>query len=218
MILRKRPNILKFSRLYSAIERLKSVGIAENEANKIIELIDEEVNKVTNDLADSDDLKRVQSDFEEKLVSASTFVTSTSPFQLNFSSNLIISNPSTALINSFPSVVDPSLLEKEIKITGQQLTDEIKQLQADHLLDSNLEAKRREQVDLELEAKLEASSRYAEERISQLNEHLDRVSRQALTAIGGTIHYMYFIKHLLINLGFIGILTAVFISYSLLSN
>ena len=57
-----------------------------------------------------------------------------------------------------PTVLDPVLLEKEIKSTGQQLTDEIKQLQADHQLDANLEAKRREEVDAVLEEKLEAAS------------------------------------------------------------
>lgn len=183
----KRLNSLKLSRFYSEIEKLKAVGIPEVQANEILELIDEEVNKMTVEFADSAHLKQLQSAFEDKLVAASTFVTSTSPFQVDFSSNLRTTPSSTPLMNSFPSVVDPSLLEKEIKITGQQLADEIKQLQADHLLDTNLEAKRREQVDLELEAKLEASSRYAEQRVLQLNEHLDRVSRQALTAIGGKV-------------------------------
>lgn len=175
----RRLNPRKFVRFYSEIERLQSVGIAETEAHEILALIDEEVSKQTAEYADLGHLKKLQGAFEEKLAAASAFVTSASPFQVNFSSN-------TPVMSSFPSVVDPSLLEKEIKTTGQQLTDEIKQLQADHLLDFNLEAKRRELVDLELEAKLEASSKYAEERILQLNEHLDRVSRQALTSIGGT--------------------------------
>ena len=100
------------------------------------------------------------------------------PTKLSINSSLIGTNP-------FPIVLDPLLLEKEIKTTGQQLTDEIKQLQADYQLDANLEAKRREEVDAALEERLEAASDYASRRIKDLNEHLDRVSRQAITAIGG---------------------------------
>ena len=107
---------------------------------------------------------------------------------MNFSSSL-------ASNNSIPSAIDPAILEKEIKTTGQQLTDEIKQLQADFLLDANLEAKRREEVDAVLEGKLSNASDYAAQRVHHLNEHLDRVSQQAVASIGGTaktlfIHYI----------------------------
>lgn len=162
------------------MEKLKNCGFTEIEAKDIIEDIDFELEKLTQELATYDHLKKFQSTLEEKMTSASSFVTSTSPFQVNFSSALTSKN-------SFPSAVDPVILEKEIKTTGQQLNDEIKQLQADFQLDANLEAKRREEVDAALLEKLSAASDYASQSVQHLNENLDRVSRQVIVAIGGTI-------------------------------
>lgn len=171
-------------RFYSVIDKLKGAGFTEFEAKEIIESIDMELMKLTEGYATQEQLKKLQSTLDDKISAASIFVTSTSPFQMNFSSNLTASNNS--IVPLMNPAIDPLLLEKEIKTTGQQLNDEIKQLQADYQLEANLEVKRQEKEDLELELKLETSSEYAADRVKQLNEHLDRVSRQALTAIGGT--------------------------------
>lgn len=168
-------------RVSTGIDKLLSVGFSEIEAKEIEASIDAELTKLTDEYATQERLKQLQINLNDKISSTSTFVTSTGPFQMNFFP--LPSNSSiTPIINP---VNDPLVLEKEIKTTGQQLNDEIKQLQADHQLDTNLESKRRAEVDLEVELKLAASSEYAAERVKNLNEHLDRVSRQALTAIGG---------------------------------
>ena len=114
---------------------------------------------------------------------------STSPFQ-------------TISSVTFVSAIDPSGLEKEILLTGQQLSDEIRQLEADLQLEANLEAKRREEERKILEEKMKNVSLYAAERVAFVNEHLDRMSRQALTAIGG----------------FVGVLATLFLTYSLSTN
>lgn len=177
---------IRSSRFYSTIEKLKGVGFSEIEAKEIEKSIDTELEKLTEGYATLERLKKLQMTLDDKISYASSFVTSTSPFQMSFSnSTTTTSNTNSSIIPLMNPVIDPLVLEKEIKTTGQQLTDEIKQLQADYQLDANLEIKRREDVDLVLEAKLEASSEYAAERVRNLNEHLDRVSRQALTAIGG---------------------------------
>ena len=181
---RKMNNVRRFT---SEIDKLKIEGFTEEEAKDILFRIDEELEKLTADLATQDQFKKLQSQFYEQISAAANFVTSTSPFQMNFPSNFPL-NSNLIGANPFPTVLDPLLLEKEIKSTGQQLNDEIKQLQADYQLDANLDAKRREEVDAGLEEKLEGSSDYASRRIKDLNEHLDRVSRQALTAIGGTFN------------------------------
>ena len=186
LLILKRLRYSRNLRFYStAIEKLKSAGFTELESKEIEEAIDAELMKLTENYATQERLKKLQSTLDEKISAASTFVTSTSPFQMNFASNLTTS-ATNSIVPLMNPVIDPILLEKEIKTTGQQLTDEIKQLQADYQLDANLEMKRRDEVDLELEAKLETSSEYAAESVKHLNEHLDRVSRQALTAIGGT--------------------------------
>lgn len=176
--------IRKFSsNISSEIEKLKLGGFTDDEAKEILFLIDDELDKITKDLATQDKLKIFQTKFHDQISAASAFVTSTSPFQMNFSSNF----PSLAGgSNPFPTIMDPLLLEKEIKTTGQQLSDEIKQLQADYQLDLNLETKRREEVDAILEGKLEAASDYASRRLKDLNDHLDKVASQALASIGGT--------------------------------
>lgn len=175
---------LKNTRFFtSEIDKLKIIGFSEDEANHILSTIDEELEKLTANLATQEHLKKLQNEFNEQISTAANFVSSTSPFQMNFPTKL-----NSSLIG--PTVLDPVLLEKEIKSTGQQLTDEIKQLQADHQLDANLESKRREEVDAALEEKLEAASDYASRRVKDLNEHLDRVSRQALTAIGGKGYFI----------------------------
>jgi citrate lyase gamma subunit len=184
MLLIKRLKCAQKLRFYSGIEKLKGVGFNENEAKEIELAIDFELVKLTEEYATLERLKKLQITLDDKMSNASSFVTSTSPFQMSFSSNNT-SNPNSSIIPLMNPVLDPLVLEKEIKTTGQQLNDEIKQLQADYQLDANLEVKRREDVDLVLEAKLEASSEYAAEKVKYLNEHLDRVSRQALTAIGG---------------------------------
>lgn len=182
MIIRGRGQLRQFKRFYSEMEKLKNCGFSEGEAKEILERIDFELDKLTGGLATQEHLKKLQSILNDKMASASIFATSTGPFQEKFPT---ISN-STTNNSLFPSAIDPAILEKEIKTTGQQLTDEIKQLQADFQLDANLEAKRREEVDASLEDKLGAASDYASQRIQHLNEHLDRVSRQAIAAIGGT--------------------------------
>lgn len=203
-------------RFYSGIERLKIGGFNEHESKEISEIIDLELEKFIQNLSTMDQFKSLQLNFDEKMASASSFVTSTSPFQMNFSSNFLSPQSSTGNI-CIPAPIDPLLLEKEIKTTGQQLNDEIKQLQADLILDTNLETKRREESDSKLEGKLSDASNYANERVQQLNEHLDKVSRQAVISIGGNPIFIFYIK-LIYFIGFIGVLTAVFISYSLLSN
>ena len=185
LLLIKRLKNSKIFRFYSSIEKLKSVGFTEIEAEEIDKIIENELIKWTEGYATLDSLKKFQLALDDKISSASSFVTSTSPFQMNFSPSPSNTSSNSSIIPLMNPVIDPVVLEKEIKTTGQQLTDEIKQLQADHQLEANLEIKRREDVDLALEAKLEASSEYAVERVRHLNEHLDRVSRQALTAIGG---------------------------------
>lgn len=172
-------------RLYSGIEKLKSVGFSEIEALEIEQSINVELMKLTDVCATQERLKKLQITLDDKMSAASAFVTSTSPFQMNFSSNATKTSTNSSIIALMNPVIDPHVLEKEIKTTGQQLNDEIKQLQADYQLDANLEVKRREDVDLGLEAKLVTSSEYSAERVKNLNENLDRVSRQALTAIGG---------------------------------
>ena len=175
------------------LEKLKSVGFSEEDSKEILKYVNEEVEKFIKEISHGvsseshstlEQLKQFQKTFDEKMNSASAFVISTSPFQMNLLNNSTFPN-NPAPISILSSMIDPAILEKEIKSTGQQLADEIKQIRADLQLDSNLEAKRREEIDLELESKLIKSSEYSVERIKQLNEHLDRVSRQALTAIGG---------------------------------
>lgn len=194
----KYSNNIRNSKFYSTIEKLKGVGFSEIEAKEIEKSIDTELEKLTEGYATLERLKKLQMTLDDKISYASSFVTSTSPFQMSFSNSNTTSNTNSSIIPLMNPVIDPLVLEKEIKTTGQQLSDEIKQLQADYQLDANLEIKRREDVDLALEAKLEASSEYAAERVRNLNEHLNRVSRQALTAIGGNqahvnnCYYSYF--------------------------
>lgn len=191
MFLRRIPAVIKPERFlklrhFSAeIEKLKLEGFTEEESKAILSSIDQELEKLTADLATQDQLKKLQNRLDEQISAAGSFVISTSPFQMNFPANLPI-NSNLIGANPFPTVLDPLLLEKEIKSTGQQLTDEIKQLQADYQLDANLDAKRREEVDAGLEERLGDASDYASKRVKDLNDHLDRVSRQVLTAIGGT--------------------------------
>lgn len=206
-------------RLHSSLddlEKLKTAGFNQTEAQELIEGIDLELNKLVEEFAGGDDLKKLSDNLDEKMSSVISFVISTSPFQMNFiptknlssstttttttttststSTSTIASNSNTtsantstglAIINPFPAMTDPKILEKEIKTTAQQLTDEIKQLQADCQLEANLEAKRREEVDALMEEKLETASEYVKERVKLLNDHLNQVSRQVLTAIGG---------------------------------
>ena len=189
-------------RLHSSLEleKLKAAGFNQVEAQKLIEGIDLELNKLVEEFAGGDELKKLSENFDEKMGSVISFVISTSPFQMNFvpnnnlstststsSSNTSSSSTGLAIINPFPAMTDPKILEKEIKTTAQQLTDEIKQLQADCQLEANLEAKRREEVDALMEEKLENASEYVKERVKLLNDHLNQVSRQVLTAIGGII-------------------------------
>lgn len=171
----------------SSLERLKASGFSESDASIIIETIDAELKTFCSKIAEKEAITNFSSILEEKMATAAAFVTSASPFNLPLQSNSTTQSTTTSTnIASFPTAIDPSILEKEIKLTGQQLTDEVKQLQANHLLDINLDSKRREDSDSLLEEKLVSVNSYAEERIRHLNEHLDRVSRQVLTAIGGT--------------------------------
>jgi hypothetical protein len=170
----------------SGLERLKASGFSESDASIIIETIDAELKTFCSKIAEKEAITNFSSILEEKMATAAAFVTSASPFNLPLQSNSTTQATTSTNIASFPTAIDPSILEKEIKLTGQQLTDEVKQLQANHLLDINLDSKRREDSDSLLEEKLVSVNSYAEERIRQLNEHLDRVSRQVLTAIGGT--------------------------------
>lgn len=170
----------------SSLERLKASGFSESDASIIIETIDAELKTFCSKIAEKEAITNFSSILEEKMATAAAFVTSASPFNLPLQSNSTTQATTSTNIASFPTAIDPSILEKEIKLTGQQLTDEVKQLQANHLLDINLDSKRREDSDSLLEEKLVSVNSYAEERIRQLNEHLDRVSRQVLTAIGGT--------------------------------
>ena len=198
LLILKRLKNSRNLRFYSGIEKLKGVGFSEIEAVEIEQSIDVELMKLTDLYATQERLKKLQITLDDKMSAASAFVTSTSLFQMNFFSNATNANTNSSIIPLMNPVIDPLILEKEIKTTGQQLNDEIKQLQADYQLDANLEVKRREVVDLGLEAKLETSSEYSAERVKYLNEHLDRVSRQALTAIGGNqariIVIIYFIR------------------------
>lgn len=175
---------LKLRHFTTEINKLKQEGFTEEEAKSILFRIDQELEKLSADLATQEQLKKLEGQLDEQISAAASFVISTSPFQMNFPAKLPL-NSNLIGANPFPTVLDPLLLEKEIKSTGQQLADEIKQLQADYQLDANLEAKRRELVDGGLEERLEDASSYASKRVKDLNEHLDRVSRQALTAIGG---------------------------------
>ena len=173
----------------SGLERLKASGFSESDASIIIETIDAELKTFCSKIAEKEAITNFSSILEEKMATAAAFVTSASPFNLPLQSNSTTQSTTTSSstnIASFPTAIDPSILEKEIKLTGQQLTDEVKQLQANHLLDINLDSKRREDSDSLLEEKLVSVNSYAEERIRHLNDHLDRVSRQVLTAIGGT--------------------------------
>jgi hypothetical protein len=170
----------------SGLERLKASGFSESDASIIIETIDAELKTFCSKIAEKEAITNFSSILEEKMATAAAFVTSASPFNLPLQSNSTTQATTSTNIASFPTAIDPSILEKEIKLTGQQLTDEVKQLQANHLLDINLDSKRREDSDSLLEEKLVSVNSYAEERIRHLNEHLDRVSRQVLTAIGGT--------------------------------
>lgn len=170
----------------SSLERLKASGFSESDASIIIETIDAELKTFCSKIAEKEAITNFSSILEEKMATAAAFVTSASPFNLPLQSNSTTQATTSTNIASFPTAIDPSILEKEIKLTGQQLTDEVKQLQANHLLDINLDSKRREDSDSLLEEKLVSVNSYAEERIRHLNEHLDRVSRQVLTAIGGT--------------------------------
>lgn len=212
----KPERFLKIRHFSTEIDKLKLEGFTEEEAKGILFRIDQELDKLSADLATQEQLKKLQGQLDEQISAAASFVISTSPFQMNFPAKLPL-NSNLIGANPFPTVLDPLLLEKEIKSTGQQLADEIKQLQADYQLDANLDAKRREVVDGGLEERLEDASGYASKRVKDLNEHLDRVSRQALTAIGGT-ESLYTIYSIILFIGFIGILAAVFVSYSLLSN
>lgn len=217
MFLRRIPKRFPKLRNFSTeIDKLKLEGFTEEESRQILLRIDEELDKLTADLATQEQLKKLETHLNEQISSASSFVISTSPFKMNFPANMPL-NSNLIGANSFPTVLDPLLLEKEIKSTGQQLTDEIKQLQADYQLDANLDAKRREEVDAALEDRLEDASEYASKRVKDLNEHLDRVSRQALTAIGGKRPIILSLYLKITFLGFVGILAAVFVSYSLLS-
>lgn len=195
-ILKRQPghNYIMFRRLSlftsrsfsSSLERLKASGFSESDASIIIETIDAELKTFCSKIAEKEAITNFSSILEEKMATAAAFVTSASPFNLPLQSNSTTQATTSTNIASFPTAIDPSILEKEIKLTGQQLTDEVKQLQANHLLDINLDSKRREDSDSLLEEKLVSVNSYAEERIRHLNEHLDRVSRQVLTAIGGT--------------------------------
>lgn len=160
--------------------------LSPDEAQLTLERFEAEVDDHLDRFASIDRLKTSCSALEQQIAAASTFALSTSPFQ-------------TISSASFVTAIDPAGLEKEIQLTGQQLSDEIRQLQADLQLEANLEAKRQEEEQQILDKKMAEVSLYASERAAFLNEHLDRVSRQALTSIGG----------------FIGVLATLFLAYSL---
>ena len=170
--------------LLSALQ--KEFQLNETEAASTLDQFEAEVDSFLDEFASTERLKTSNASLDQQMNAASAFALSTSPFQ-------------TISSASFVSAIDPSGLEKEIQLTGQQLSDEIRQLQADLQLEANLEAKRREEERKVLEGKMAEVELYASERVAFANEHLDRVSRQALTAIGG----------------FIGVLATLFLSYSL---
>ncbi len=164
----------------------KEHQLSETETQEALTSFEGEIDIVLEDFASMERLKTSNTLLEQQMTAASGFALSTSPFQ-------------TISSASFVSAIDPSGLEKEIQLTGQQLSDEIRQLQADLQLEANLEAKRREDERKILETKMVEVELYGAERVAFANEHLNRVSRQALTAIGG----------------FIGVLATLFLSYSL---
>jgi hypothetical protein len=164
----------------------KELQQSEPEATATLDNFEDEVDNLLEEFATTERLKTANLSLDQQILAASAFAMSTSPFQ-------------TISSASFVSAIDPSGLEKEIQLTSQQLSDEIRQLQADLQLEANLEAKRREEERQVLERKMAEVELYASKRVAFANEHLDRVSRQALAAIGG----------------FIGILATLLISYSL---
>lgn len=154
-------------------------GLSEAEAQAALNAFENELDEAFSSIATMDTLKTASINLEGQINSAAAFALSTSPFQT-------ISTAAAVLPTStFVTAIDPSGLEREIQLTGQQLSDEIRQLQADLQLEVNLETKRLEESDRQIEAKLEEISQYSGERIQFLNSHLDRVSRQILTVIGG---------------------------------
>lgn len=190
-------NVFSLSRrVFSSeqLEKLKLAGFEEEDAREIVKIVDTQLDQIVDNLADLEELKSLTADLESKSISTYNFAISNTPFQIPLITNQLPAQ--TGLIPN-NTIVDPTTLEKEIQITGQQLTDDIRQLQADFLLDANLESKRDEKIDLILEEKLEQASEYAKEKVAHLNEHLDRVSTQVLTAIGGKsfniIHFSYVI-------------------------
>lgn len=153
--------------------------LTETEAQTAISAFENELDEVFQSISTHETLKTASASLEGQINAAAAFALSTSPFQT-------ISTAAAVLPTStFVTAIDPSGLEREIQLTGQQLSDEIRQLQADLQLEVNLETKRLEESDRQIEAKLEEISQYSGERIQFLNSHLDRVSRQILTVIGG---------------------------------
>jgi len=154
-------------------------------------------NDITPELEDwciEQDLNDATTAMDSQLANASTFALSNKPFSMTSTSAL---SNSSHMLMSF----DPEPLERDIQVTGQELSDAIRQLQADLQLAANLESKRAAEAEIALQAKLSEMTAYADERISMVNDQLDRVSRQILRAIGA----------------FIGTLAAVFATYTISS-
>jgi hypothetical protein len=151
--------------------------------------------------ASEEDLKLFTASMEQQVNAASTFAMSSSPFA-TANSPLTGSSPNTTaapLLSSTSLAFDPASLEKELQLTGQQLADSIRQLQADIQLAANMDNKRAIEAEEALQAKLAELEAYTEDRIEAVNEQVSRVSKQALGSIAS----------------FIGILAVTFIAYTL---
>lgn len=163
-----------------ALEGLLRTGFAVDEAATIYDTIESQLNANLATLSSQDQLKTAVTVLEARMATTASFALSNSPF----------SSPVGGQNGAFtaaPSLVpiDPAALEREIQLTGQHLSDEIRQLQADMQLDANLDSKRDEEVDQALDAKLLDASAYVESKIVDFNDHLERGARQALVSIGG---------------------------------
>lgn len=165
-----------------------------------VPLLENEVAHVASEVIPSDlqdkclemELTEAISCLEDQLANASAFALSNKPLSCL---NTMAPGSASGMLTAF----DPEPLERNIQLSGQELSDAIRQLQADLQLAANLENKRAAESELALQKRLNELSAHADERMAMVNEQLDRVSRQILTAIGA----------------FVGTLAVVFATYTI---